>query len=256
MREVFVIGIGAGDPDHLTVQAIKAMNLVDVFFVLDKGAAKDELVQLRRQICAEHIVGDDYRFVEAPDPARDRTPDDYRGAVLDWHELRASLYGQMIRDELGEDGCGAFLVWGDPSLYDSTLRILDMVATSGAVAFECTVVPGITSVQALAAGHAMVLNRIGEPIHITTGRRLRAGLPDGVENAVVMLDAECSFESVAEGDAGDAWDIYWGAYLGTADETLIAGPVREVQGEIERVRGEMRERKGWIMDTYLLRRER
>ena len=37
MRKLLLIGIGAGDPEQLTVQAINAMNTVDAFFVLDKG---------------------------------------------------------------------------------------------------------------------------------------------------------------------------------------------------------------------------
>jgi len=34
----------------------------------------------------------------------------------------------------------------------------------------------------------------------------------------------------------------------------VSGKLGEVAGEIERVRREARERKGWIMDSYLLRR--
>jgi precorrin-6A synthase len=49
-------------------------------------------------------------------------------------------------------------------------------------------------------------------------------------------------------------EIYWGAYLGTSDELLIAGPLAAVRDEIARVRAEARERKGWMFDTYLLRR--
>ena len=37
MRKVFVIGIGPGNPDYVTVQAINALNAVDVFFEMDKG---------------------------------------------------------------------------------------------------------------------------------------------------------------------------------------------------------------------------
>ena len=37
MKKVLVIGIGVGDPDQLTVQAVQAMNRTDVFFVMDKG---------------------------------------------------------------------------------------------------------------------------------------------------------------------------------------------------------------------------
>ena len=65
-----------------------------------------------------------------------------------------------------------------------------------------------------------------------------------------MLDADCAFRRFAD----EPVDIYWGAYVGTQDEILIAGAVAEVMDEIERVRAEARERKGWIMDTYLLRR--
>jgi precorrin-6A synthase len=253
VREVLIIGVGAGDPDYITVQAIKALNRVDVFFIVDKGAAKDDLVQLRKEICERHITGTAYRFVEARDPERDRTPKGsagYTDAVRAWHEQRAAIFEKMIAEELGADGVGAFLVWGDPSLYDGTIRIVEQLIDRGRVAFEYSVIPGVSSLHSLTARHRIPLNRIGEPIHITTGRRLAGGMPAGLDNVVVMLDGECAFRAVAD----DTVQIYWGAYLGTPDELLISGPVTKVGAEIERVRAEARERKGWIMDTYLLRR--
>ncbi|KXF50269.1 precorrin 6A synthase [Rhodococcus sp. SC4] len=246
MRELFVIGIGAGDPDQVTVQAIKAMNKADVFFVIGKGDEKQDLVDLRTTILEEHVTGP-YRVVDIVDPPRDRTPSDYEGVVDDWHERRAALFEAEFASE---PGVGAILVWGDPSLYDSTLRIVERVLARGNVSFDYSVIPGVTSVQSLAAQHRIVLNRIGEPVHITTGRRLAEGLPDGVDNAVVMLDAHCTFTQLH----GDDVQIWWGAYLGTPDEVLISGRLRDVEDEIQRVRAELRERKGWIMDTYLLRR--
>jgi precorrin-6A synthase len=130
------------------------------------------------------------------------------------------------------------------------LRILERIAARGAVAFDYDVIPGITSIQALAARHRIPLNRIGEPIHITTGRRIGAGLAEDIDNVVVMLDGESAFKNIADDDI----DIYWGAYLGTEDEILISGNLQERMAEIERLRSEARARKGWIMDTYLLRR--
>ncbi|MFC7448219.1 precorrin-6A synthase (deacetylating) [Rhodococcus daqingensis] len=245
MRELLVIGIGAGDPDQVTVQAIKAMNRAEVFFVIGKGAEKQDLVDLRTGILDEHMRGP-YRIVDVVDPPRDRTPSDYTGVVDDWHDRRAAIFEERFAEV---EGVGAILVWGDPSLYDSTLRIVERVLDRGVETFEYSVIPGVTSVQSLAAQHRVVLNRIGEPVHITTGRRLRDGLPEGVRDAVVMLDADCSFTEVP----GDGVEIWWGAYLGTDDEVLISGNLREVEAEIVRVRAELRERKGWIMDTYLLR---
>jgi precorrin-6A synthase len=247
MRKLSIIGIGAGNPDHITVQAIKALSSVDVIFLIGKGNDKEDLAQLRKDICARYITKS-YRIVEAKDPERDRAPANYETAVTDWHTQRAAIYERMIREGLTDGQHGAFLVWGDPSLYDSTLRIVDQVAAMKTVMFELDVIPGITSVQALAARHKIALNRIGGPIHITTGRLLANGMP--ADDVVVMLDGDCAFRTVK--DAGV--DIYWGAYVGTADEILISGKLQERGPEIEKSRSDARARHGWIMDTYLLRK--
>ena len=250
MRKIFVIGIGAGNPDYVTIQAINALNEVDVFFVMDKGEEKEDLVRLRKEICQRYIKDKAYRTIEAPDPPRDRTASSYEAAVREWHEQRAALYERLIGEALGEDECGAFLVWGDPSLYDSTLRIIDQIIRRGSLTFAYEVIPGISAIQALAAKHKVALNRIGRSIHITTGRKLAEGLPDHIDDVVVMLDADCSFKTIDN----SAIDIYWGAYVGTDDEILAAGNLRERSEDIERMRAEAKARKGWVMDTYLLRK--
>ncbi|MFI6676636.1 precorrin-6A synthase (deacetylating) [Kribbella sp. NPDC050470] len=250
MREIVVIGVGAGDPEQVTMQAVSALNRVDVFFVLDKGEVKQELVDLREEILRRYATDKDYRVVVGRDPERDRTTSAYVEAVDDWRRRRADVCAELIASELGEDQVGAFLVWGDASLYDSTLAILDDILARGELAFEVEVIPGISSVSTLAARHRVGLNQVGRPIQITTGRRLAKAWPEDVDDVVVMLDAQTAFTEHLDQDA----DIYWGAYLGTPDELLISGPLREVAAEIEKVRAEARDRKGWIMDTYLLRR--
>jgi len=255
MRKLLVIGIGTGNPEHLTIQAIKALNRADVFFVMDKGENKGELVRIRRDICKRYIEGHAYRFVEVRDPVRDSAAPSYRAGVEQWHRERAAILQRLIADELGEDQTGGFLVWGDPSLYDSTLRIIDLMQASGAVAFSHEVIPGITSIQALTAAHRIALNHIGGAIHITTGRRLRDSARLDADNTVVMLDGTM-LDGTGAFDAVDptGLTIHWGAYLGTDAQLLIAGPLREKAAEIARARAEARERHGWIMDTYLLRR--
>jgi precorrin-6A synthase len=252
MRTLLIIGIGAGDPDYLTIQAIKALKRVDVIFIVDKGSEKADLVRLRTEICDRYIENGSYRTVEIDEPERDRTAAGYRSAVEAWRSRRAERYEAAIRDNLGEDERGAFLVWGDPSLYDSTLAIVEEILARGELELAYEVIPGISSVQALATRHKIALNRIGEAIQITTGRRLAQGLPDDAENVVVMLDATCTFKEVV----APGMEIFWGAYVGTDDEILIAGQLTDVAEEIERVRREARERMGWIMDTYLLRKSR
>jgi precorrin-6A synthase len=248
MRKMLIIGIGAGDPDYITVQAINALNQVDVFFVIDKGEEKDDLVFLRKLLCDKFIREPGYRIVEARDPERDRKALAYEAAVEDWYEKRALIFERMMLEELGDDGCGGFLVWGDPTLYDSTIRIIELIRKRKRVDFDYEVIPGISSVQALVARHRVPLNRIGEAIHVTTGRKLAEGLPEGVTNAVVMLDSQNAFRA-----ADPETEIYWGAYIGTANEILISGKLKNVGPEIEAVRAAAREKHGWIMDTYLLR---
>lgn len=249
MRTISVVGIGSGNPEHVTVEAINELKAADVVFMLDKGADKESLTDIRRQICDRYIPGG-CRIVTAADAQRDRGAAEYAAAVDNWRARRADIYERLLTSELGEDGRGAILAWGDPALYDSTLHVLHEVLARGTVTFDLRVIPGISSVQALAARHQISLTRTGRPLHITTGRRLAAeGFPAHSDDVVVMLDARNAFTVAAGTD-----EIYWGAYVGTPDEILIAGRVADVGSRIIAERAAARQRHGWIMDTYLLRR--
>ena len=250
MKRLLVIGIGAGHPDYITMQAVKALNQVDVFFLMDKGERKHKLMDLRREICERYISGHPYRFVEALCPERERGDPDYRSSVDDLNLGKQKTFERLINEELADDQCAGILVWGDPALYDSTIRILQAIVASGACVFEFEVIPGITSVQALAAQHKVALNQIGRSVEITTGRRLAAGQVSDADSLVVMLDAQDAYRQVVDQET----EIFWGAYLGTPDEILISGKLKDVADEIERVRKAARLANGWIMDTYLLRK--
>jgi precorrin-6A synthase len=237
---ILLIGIGAGDPDYVTVQAVKALNAFDVLFVVTKDGA-DDLVAARREIVDRHRTAGPYRVVELADPPRPwREAPDYPAAVERWREQREAVWREAVA-QLGAQ-TGAFLVWGDPSLYESTLAIVQRLG------IDYDVIPGISAVHALTARHRIPLNRVGRPVHITPARLLDGGLP--ADDVVVMLDAGTAFAQLPP----EGIEIYWGAYLGTADEILVSGPLGEVADEIVRARAEARERKGWIFDTYLLRR--
>lgn len=250
MKKVLVIGIGAGNPDYVTMQAVNALNTVDVFFLVDKGTDKQDLERLRTEICARYIRDPSYRTVEIQDPVRDRTPAVYEAELAAWRDKRAAAYRTVITHELRDGDCGAFLVWGDPALYDGTIQILDQLLAESPAAFAYEVIPGISAIQALTARHKIALHRPSQGFQVTTGRRLAEGFPDSIDDLVVMLDARNAFATVADEDI----EIYWGAYLGTTDEVLVAGKLRDVMHKIETIRAQKKAEKGWIMDTYLLRR--
>lgn len=250
MRRIVVIGIGTGNPEHMTIQAINALNRLDVVLIPRKGEAKADLAELRRDICKLSLSNAQTRIVEFDLPVRDADAPAYEAGVADWHDAIAGIYRDLFAAEPNDAAIG-LLVWGDPSLYDSTLRILERVAERAEFAFETEIIPGITSVQALAASHAIALNTVGNPFTVTTGRRLREGFPEGTDTALVMLDGACSFEALNGAD----YDIHWGAYLGMKDEIVVSGPLHEVGETIRETRAAARTRHGWIMDVYLLRRK-
>ena len=255
VRNVYVIGIGAGDPEHLTLQAVRVLSALDVILVIDKGDAKRELTDLRHEICARHIAKP-YRVLTAADPERDRTATNsmsgYTGAVGDWYDARADVIGAVLRDEVSAGESVGILVWGDPALYDSTIRVLDRISQRRTVEFTYEVIPGITSLQTLAARHRVTFTGVGAPVHVTTGRRLAAGMPEELDDVLVMLDGSEAFAGLDDDDL----DIYWGAYLGMPGELLVAGDLQERKAEIVALRGKARAEHGWIMDSYLLHRRR
>lgn len=244
-----LIGIGTGNPRHLTRQAIDRINAADLILIPTKGAGKDDLAALRREICAEVLDNPATRVAEFALPERDPAIADYHERVEAWHDAIAALWVETIRANLNGGARVAFLVWGDPSLYDSTLRIADRVAAL--LPLTVRVTPGITAIQALTAAHAIPLNTINGPVVVTTGRQIRDhGFPPGTDTAVVMLDGELSFRRLDQ----QGLRIWWTGYAGMANEVSLSGPVAEVTGAIATARAEARAAHGWIMDIYLLRR--
>jgi precorrin-6A synthase len=248
-RKILIIGIGAGNPDFLTIQAIEAMNRVDVFFIPDKGVDKADLSRLRRSIIDRYVRDRPFRTVEYSVPSRHRDREDYEGAVSDWHAEVGETYARLIEGELGESEIGAFLVWGDPTLYDSALRILERLREKGGLDLDYDVIPGISSIQALAARHRIAINEIGRSVLITNGRSLAQGFPDNADSVAVLLNADKALRG-----ADGALQAYWGAYVGMPEEILVSGRLEDIVDEIERMRSDARRENGWIMDCVLLKK--
>ncbi|OBK88287.1 precorrin-6A synthase (deacetylating) [Mycolicibacter sinensis] len=243
--KVWILGIGMG-PRHVTPEVADALRSVDYVLAAEKGA-EDGLLALRRTVVDAYA--ESVPIVTVSDPARDRSADlsgpGYAGAVADWHAARAQRYADVLRER---GGTAAFLVWGDPALYDSTIRVVQQVKALG-VELEYDVLPGISAPQLLAARHRIVLHEVGRPVHITTGRRLGEAIAAGQDNIVAMLNPEGLDLSVVAD-----WTIWWGANLGAAGERLVRGRVGDVVGEIAAARRAAKAEAGWVMDVLLVRR--
>ncbi|WLI73169.1 precorrin-6A synthase (deacetylating) [Halomonas alkalicola] len=257
MIHLSLIGIGTGNPEHVTLAAVRALNQAELLLLPRKGEAKSDLIDLRRLLCRDLLEASSRtRVVEFDLPCRDARAD-YLGAVDDWHDAIAEVWVDLMATHLPEGGRVGMLIWGDPSLYDSSLRIAERLGgerfREGGLQVELKVeiVPGITSLQALTAAHRIPLNALAEPVLITTGRRLRErGWPSDAESVAVMLDSGGAFQALPQ----EGLTIWWGAYLGMDKQCLIDGPLVDVAATILERRAALRERHGWIMDVYLLRR--
>jgi precorrin-6A synthase len=245
VKQLFLVGIGTGNPAHLTLQALRTLNAVDVILIPRKGDSKADLAELRRSICAEMISNSNVRLVEFDLPTRDEATPDYVQRVEDWHDGIAKVWVDALARTHGTKEKVALLVWGDPSLYDSTLRIAARLQPNP----QITVIPGITSLQGLTAAHAIPLNDLAAPFTVTTGRQLRdKGWPKGVKRIAVMLDGECSFQSIPQSDV----TIWWAAFVGMPNQTILSGPLTDTAQKIVETRKAMRAEHGWIMDIYIL----
>ena len=237
--KVRLLGVGMG-PQHVTVEVAEALRSCD-YVVAASKTDQDELLAIRQAICDEHGV----ELVAVPDPMRDRDPADYPATVAAWHDARAAAYADVIR---ARGGTAGFLVWGDPSLYDSTIRVVERVAA--AVGAEWDVLPGVSTPSLLAARHRIVLHSVGDPVHITSARRLADAIARRQTNIVVMLGNEADLAGLA---GLEDWSIWWGANLGTPSEELVVGLVGDVLPELVGARARARESAGWVMDVHLMR---
>ncbi len=244
MTDLWLIGIGTGHPGHLTLEGRQALREAALVLLPRKGPGKDDLAHLRLAILQES--GSLARVAEFDMPVRDEALP-YAERVDLWHGAIAERWSQALAAAEPE-GPVALMVWGDPGLYDSSLRIARRLVPQPAL----RVVPGITALQALTAAHATTFNTLAGSVTVTTGRRLReAGWPAGADSVAVMLDGTGAFGALPP----EGLRIWWGAFLGMPEQLLDTGPLAEAGPRIVARRASARTQHGWIMDTYLLRRD-
>ncbi|MGB1207747.1 MAG: SAM-dependent methyltransferase, partial [Paracoccaceae bacterium] len=149
--EIWLVGIGTGNPDHLTGEGRRALQQAGRVLVPHKGPGKDDLAALRMEILRScHATA---RVIPFDMPVRDETLP-YQTRVAAWHDAIATRWQAALAAHQDVDGPVALLVWGDPGLYDSTLRIADRLRPKP----RLRVVPGVTALQALTAAHAIPFN--------------------------------------------------------------------------------------------------
>jgi precorrin-2/cobalt-factor-2 C20-methyltransferase len=253
IRTLTGVGVGPGDPELLTLKAVRVLREADVVFAptttLDKPSRAEQIVREATGIDARRLVFalDDTGGLTA---ARTAAWDDAARSVLEAFDAGARHV--------------AFATLGDPNLYSTFTYLARTLAEGGRGGLDVggpgvvvRTVPGITAMQDLAARVALPLAEGSEPLTLLPaagpdeGRALeavRAALAG--PGTVVVYKGGRRLDSLiaAVEDAGRADDAILGTDLGLPAEqiaplaahaagmaapyftTLIAPPTRGQRG--------------------------
>jgi precorrin-6A synthase len=242
IKKVYIVGIGPGNPKYLTLEAYEIIKKAKNFIIPLKKGPKEELTKIREKVIEFCKQGDtNYRVIKVEFPER-KKGGVYKLEVESWRTEKVSILAEVLKDV--DEAC--FLVLGDPSLYDGHIEIFKEVSNN--LPMEIEVIPGISTINLLSAKHKISLTKVAETLLITTPRPLRKQ-KEISRNTVVFLDNYETFKMFKD---DSELMIYWGAYLGTEKEVLFNGKLSECWQELIELRRKLKEKNGYIMETYLL----
>lgn len=165
MGEMIFMGVGPGDPELLTLKAVRTLEKADLFALPDSGA---------KESAVEKIVG---QWIKGKRILRLQMP--MRGTAADWEKAHEKA-SRLLMDMLDEGMSVVYPVLGDPSIYASSGYLLKRIKEN----HSCEVIPGIPAMCAAAARMQMPLCEGREELCIMPGELPDGALPSG--NFVVM----------------------------------------------------------------------
>lgn len=239
-RKVLIAGIGAGNPDFVTVQAIGASGHVRLFFIPDAGMEQDELARLRAEIVERYVRNRPLRSAPYKMPGENAGITGLEVVTGSRCDDLALPDDGLNMEMLDASESGAFLAWGSFSLGETVLRILRWLRSTGDLALDHEAMPGDSDIQVLASVHKVALCNIGRSILTATGRSIAGNFPNNADSIVLMLSAATDLSA-----PGQRIGTHWTLYTGMPDAVLVSGKFDEIVDDIARVRHDALHGKGW-----------
>lgn len=131
--KLYGVSVGPGDPELMTLKAMRVIREVDVVAVPNTGHKR----QMAYAIAEAYLKGKELLDCQIP-MTRD-------------HSIVRAAYGKIADDlcvRLGAGKSVAYLCLGDIAIYSTYTHVRDLVVARG---FEDEVIPGVTSFSACAA---------------------------------------------------------------------------------------------------------
>lgn len=216
------VGVGPGDPEHITLKALNALKSADRVFVPQTDASRAATGPGR----AERIVGPHV------DPARIErllfamADEQARGGNWD----RA---GEAIAAIVRDGATAAFATIGDPNVY-STFTYVAHTVRELVPGVRVQTVPGIMAMQDLAARSGTVLVEGNETLTLLPYTAGHEKLPEAIAHAdtVVVYKGGRHLQRIqatlADHDRLD--DAVYGEQLGLDHQEVDAASARETRG--------------------------
>lgn len=149
--KIYGVGIGPGDPELLTIKAVKTIQACEVIAVPGKDPGQTVAYRIARQACPEieekELVGIDMPMTKD------------RAVLKESHDKGTEKLGQIL---LAGKSI-AFLTLGDPCVYSTYLYLHEKLLEKG---FDAELVSGIPSFCAASARLKEGLAKRAEQIHI------------------------------------------------------------------------------------------
>lgn len=151
MAKLYGIGVGPGDPELMTLKAVRLVGECDVVAIPHSGQEKNTAYNIAKGACP-HLGEKELLEVDMP-MTRDKEK------LAESHDTAT----EQIISKLIEGKNVAFLTLGDPSIYSTYVYIHERVLDRG---MEAQIVPGIPSFCAVAARLNEGLTAAHEGLHI------------------------------------------------------------------------------------------
>ena len=176
MKILYGVGVGPGDPELMTLKAVKTIQKVDYVFV---PRTRQDTPGMAETVAADSIEGKSLVYLHFP--MGPETQEMYTHAA------------EIINATLQDGESGAFLTIGDPLVYSTYTYVMLAAQQFG---IEHVVIPGVTSYQAAAATLHMPVTTKHQRFYLADGYIDEAVL-DNVDSLCIVKPSKDKANTLA-----------------------------------------------------------